>query len=177
MVLPKKDDEYKAWLRFVEKVNVSDIDYIEAESAIKWLKEQESSNEYMHNIKTIGNSNEVNLKLIGFTCSIIAAYHRAQEKIKLASQEKKLNEYLDGEPKQRMNLTLTLNFIHTIDNDWGTTRIHNFVDQDGRSVIWFASKDSGMQEKREYNVKATIKEFSEFKDWKQTKVTRVAIQY
>jgi len=173
---PKGGTEYTVWKIFVNRINVSDNDYLEATNAIEWLKTQDANNEYMHNIKAIGDSNEVNLKLIGFTCSIIAAYHRAQEKLKLATQEKRLNEYLTGEPKQRLELLLTLNFIHTIENDWGTTRIHNFVDQDGRSVIWFASKDSGMEEKKEYKVKATIKEFGEYKELKQTKVTRVAVQ-
>lgn len=149
-------------------------DAAEVVAALEWLKTQDASNEYMHNLIAIANAGRVTMKLFGYACSIVAAYHRATEKLRLNKAQNKLNEHV-GIVKEKLETTVTVIRISYIDSLYGTTRLHKMLDEQGRSLVWFASGESAMKEGMKYRIKGTVKEHSEYQDWKQTALKRVKV--
>jgi len=175
---PTDKESKKAYNKLREQVgDVTDEDIEETTNALEWLKEQEDNNEYMHNIKAIARATEFSGRLMGYACSIVAAYQRARERLRLTEEKlkSKLNEYIKGDIKDRLDMIVTVEKRTLFDGAFGTVRIFRMVDEKGRTVVWFANSDPEMEEGGTYKIKGTIKKFDEYKEWKQTVLTRVKV--
>jgi len=160
------------WKDFREENPVTNDHYAEAEKAIEWVHQQEANNDYMHNIKSIVEVEVVSQKTIGFTASIMGSYLNSLKKE--AEKVEVVNEYV-GEIKKRQKMKLTLIFERFYDNDFGGSTLHKFVDDGGRLITWWASRTLGLTVGNTYDVKATVKEHTEYEGTKQTVVSRVAL--
>lgn len=148
----------------------------EAQAAIKWLEEQpDGTSEYMHNLKLISKADGVPVNMLGYWVSLIAAYHKAQDRQRLAASNNanKVNEYF-GNVGDKIEVEVTLNKITHIPSQWGAVHLHNFSTKDGRTLTWFANTgNADMEQGKQYKIKGTIKKHAEFNNWKQTQLTRV----
>lgn len=75
-------------------------------------------------------------------------------------------------------LTVKATYTHTawFDSKFGTTYIHNFVTDDGSLLVWKTSVGNiGFADGDRVEITATVKEHSEYKDKKQTALTRCKI--
>ncbi len=176
---PKTPDRsYKAFRKEVYENHDTEKDVNEAKKAITWVEDQETTNEYMHNIKAIAKAGVVNWKTVGYACSIIAAYQRAEERLRLKEIERKTrkNEWV-GTEKERLEITVKVTGVQYIDGYYGTTTLHKMVDEKGRTIVWFASgsKKNDLEAGKKYRITATIKKHDEYNDWKQTIVNRAKI--
>lgn len=174
---PYSSKERAAWEQFKASVLFeADKDKAEAEAAVDWLKEQEANNEYMHNLKLLENEDAVPGKMVGYWCSLIAAYQRAQDRLEHAKQEEKLrlNEHL-GEVGTRVEVRVTCTGVQSIASDFGVVNIHRMRDSDGRNLVWFANAGRKMEKGNDYQIRAGIKKHDEYKDWAQTILTRVFV--
>lgn len=53
------------------------------------------------------------------------------------------------------------------------TRIHKMLDDAGNALVWFASREGGLEQGRRYRIKATVKSHEDDPKWgKQTVLTR-----
>ena len=131
----------------------------------------------MHNLKVIGEAGTLTSKLLGYACSIISAYQRAVDKLAYEKSEAKLklNEHFPAEIKTRITTNVEITKIRLIDGQWGTVRLFNMRDDEGRTLTWFANADPGMEKGEKYRIVATIKKFDEYNEWKQTILTRVKV--
>ncbi len=165
---------YREWMRKVRESHEEDL--VSAQEAIDWLETQEGFNEYMHNLKVLAKAEAIPLNMFGFWCSLAAAYLRQQERLKLAEAERKnrLNEWI-GNIKERIELTVTIVTIRAYDGAYGVVNQHRMLDDGGRTLIWWANTNSGMEEGSTYKIKGTVKKHDEYKDWKQTVLSRVAV--
>ncbi len=153
-----------------------DADLERAELAMAWLDEQESNNEYMHNLKVLREADGIPLNMFGFWCSLAAAYDRAMDRLVIQKAERKnrLNEWV-GDIKERREFDVEVISIRHIDGYYGVTTLHRMIDSKGRTLVWFANTSSGMEQGEKYRIKGTIKKHDEFKDWKQTMLNRVKV--
>lgn len=167
----------RAHEEFVSEVMISrDEDLKKAELAIEWLDDQNDSNEYMHNLKVIRDADAVPLNMFGFWCSLAAAYDRAMDQleIKKAEKQKQLNEWV-GDIKQRMEFEVRVVSIKVIDGYYNPVRIHRMLDDEGRTLVWFANTNADMEKGSTYHIKGTVKKHDEYEGWKQTHLSRVAV--
>lgn len=166
--------EYKAFVADVVATRDEDLEV--AEKVIEWLDEQEDRNEYMHNLKVLRKAEGIPTNMFGYWCSTAAAYLRAQEQLRLEEVKNKgrLNEYI-GEIKERLKFNITVVTIRHIEGVYGVVNVHNMRDDQGRTLVWFANTNSGMEEGKSYTIKGTVKKHDEFKGWKQTVLNRVKV--
>jgi hypothetical protein len=49
------------------------------------------------------------------------------------------------------------------------------LDNDGRTLTWFANTNPEMNVGEKYRIKGTVKKHDEYNEWKQTILTRVKV--
>lgn len=100
-----------------------------------------------------------------------------------------------GEPKKRMDFTLTLVSDRTFDGYYGTTHAYQLADEDGNCIVWMTTSQFGMwvdaatygfdgngdiwayaEVGDKVTIRATIKEHSEYRGIKQTVITRAQVK-
>lgn len=170
--------EREAQKRFIASIDFRpEEDLAEAEAAVAWLKEQEGSNEYMHNLKLLEDEKAVPSRMFGYWASLIPTYQRAMDRLELAriERENSLNEHL-GEVGQRLtDIRVRCKSVKAIAGHYGTVNIHRMKDEDGRTLVWFANTEAKMTRGHEYVIRATIKKHDEYEDWAQTHLNRVMV--
>ncbi|MEM4258064.1 MAG: hypothetical protein QXL17_02790 [Candidatus Thermoplasmatota archaeon] len=149
-------------------------DKAETAAALAWLEQQKPSNEYMHNLIAIAKAGQITMKLFGYACSIIAAYQRATEKLRLNKTQNKINEYV-GTVNEKIETTVTVIRMSYIDSFYGTVCLHKMLDDSGHTLVWFAHSESNMKEGMKYQIKGIVKEHNEYQNWKQTVLKRVKV--
>jgi hypothetical protein len=159
-----------------KKLEVTDADTATAKRAIEWLNEQTINNDFLHNVKLLSDAGHFQAKYIGYVCGLAGFYQAADaRRVKAEGENANLvNEYV-GKIKGRGEMVLTLNSVKYTESYYGTTAIHNFTDDKGRSIVWFASNGSDMEKGTTYRVKATVKKHNEYNGIKQTQVARVTV--
>jgi len=174
IISPARSSEaYELSRKLREEIGSNDEDKKVAETAMAWVKEQTDTNEYMHNIKAIVESGHTSDKMLGYSCSIIAAYNKAMGNKN--EYKNKLNEYV-GTVGGKIELTVEVANINEIPGYYGgVTRIFKMHDESGRTLVWFCSGQTEMKMGGKYIVKGTVKKQEEYKEWKQTSLTRVKV--
>lgn len=167
----------RVWRETVAEFEPSEEHAKRAEEAANWAKElQSNDNAYLHNIRTIAQSDRVTWNLAGYAASIAIAYRKAMEKeIERQEKVKRSNEHV-GEVGKRQEFTVTVERLSISYGIYGETGIHNMTDEHGNALVWFASASSEwLEEGRTYRIKATVKDHSEYRERKQTVINRVSI--
>ena len=154
----------------------------EADLTIAWVRNELASKEdlsdYEHNLVTIfgtddNTGNHFHTKHAGFVASALNAYQRHLTDKALA--ENGTSEY-QGKIGERLDLVLTVKKrleyqgFHHLD----TLHITIMEDEDGNVYVWKTSAKS-LDEGETYKVRGTIKAHNEYKEIKQTILTRCAI--
>lgn len=170
------EEDRRHHLEFVAAVKETEEQDLKlAEEAMDWLETQNDYNEYIHNLQTLMAADGIPLNMFGYWCSLAAAYERHLDRLEIQKNERKKqkNEWA-GEVKERREFTVTVVSIKHIDGYYGVTHLHRMLDDEGRTLVWFANTNSGMEKGGTYRIKGTIKKLDEYKDWKQTVLSRVA---
>ena len=132
--------------------------------------------DYFYNIKVLANDSSIGLSEMGLAASIVGVFKGKQDKEKMDKGPKKLNEHF-GEIKTRYDLELTVKSIAGFDGQWGHTTIYKMQDRNGRKFSWFStSKKIKLLEGTTYKCKATVKAHKEWKDSKETMLTRLSLK-
>ena len=159
------------------------------EDALAWIAEQEESNDYMHNLKTVCSMEYIGWDRLGLLVSLFPTYDRelekeAERRLREERRAKELAEGLKsdfiGEVGKRIKVNVVnWRCITQWDNcfdGWHTTTtyMYKFVDEDGNILIWktqnFLSEDEEVKQ-----ITGTVKEHSEFREVKQTVLTRCKV--
>jgi len=173
-VLEQLNPSRRQYLKTDQLVDCNENDGEYAEKVIEWTKNIQGTSDYEHNIKTIAHQEYVIRKTWGFAASMIMAYKRANEP--LERKDRKVSNYF-GNVGDKINLTLTFKATYSFDSSWGTVHLHRFIDEaTGNIFIWQASRFSYMVEDKTYQVKGTIKKHKDYKDVKQTILTRCKVE-
>ena len=156
--------------------------------ALAWIAEQEASNDYMHNLKTVCSLEYVGYKHLGILCSLFATYNRElereaerrlrEEQRAKEAEQGKFSQY-DGEVGQRITRNIVsckvvTSWTNCYDGYFPTTTyMYKFVTEDGNILIWKTSKC--FDEDSVKTIVGTVKEHSEFREVKQTILTRCKV--
>jgi len=171
-------DALEAKQKFIATLKFDEAkDNEEALNAALWLTEQEDNpgNSYMHNLKLLADVDMVPIKMLGYWCSLVSTFQRAQERLERAKATLKLNEYY-GTEGERIEVEVTCVGVRYIDGRYGPVTIHRMLTAEGHTLMWFANTGSKMDTGHRYLIRGRIKGHDEYKDWKQTKLTRVSVR-
>lgn len=144
--------------------------------------------DYVLNLKAAAAGERVSPRNFGLLVSAPQAHARHLEKTLIRQTKAKLGENSEwvgrvaakGEKADRREMEVTVAGIHWRDNPYSDddeqSPTYTLVDADGNVLKWFASTDAlGEDEGARFVVKASIKAHKEWKDTKETHVTRVAV--
>jgi len=152
----------------------SEEEIVTATKAIAWAYSTLlARSDYDHNVQAIARSGDVTHKTLGIAASIFGAYERAEarevERRKAAAGLPPSQHV--GTVKARVDVTLTVERIFDVDNEWGATHIHVMTDDAGNVFKWFASAER-LEIGERYHVRGTVKSHGEYKGRKETVLSR-----
>jgi hypothetical protein len=173
-----------------KRVDPSDEDAARAEKAIAWARSLTDADvgdsDYLWNLRAVCADDHIRIKKAGLAASVIVSSERAAEKaLEREREAQKSNEHL-GELKERLTLELTLVRYQELESDFGVSCLHHLEDEAGNCLVWFASNPDIIPAETAYGrrsmevgetlkLSATVKEHTEYKGRKQTKVLRVSL--
>ena len=184
--------------RDMEKVNFQIDRPCNAEkvtAAVDWISAQEDRGNYIHNLKVACGLTFAEVGNAGILCSLFAAYDRELERLaekaareaRLAAQREaeKVSEYV-GEIGKRIEFKpvyarVVTSWENTFSPYGGVTYIWKIKDGDGNVYTWKTSNE--FREDRDgetvlpETIKGTVKAHTEYRDVKQTELTRCKLNY
>lgn len=150
-------------------------DYAVAEAALAWLEthdiDDRSLSDYMYNCLAVAKAEHVRFREMGLITSVIASHKRHLTKLAEAANKKESNWF--GNVDDRVDVDVTFLKAFYFDSHFGTTAVAKFVTPEGNLVVW---KTSGyradFEEGKRYKLTGTIKKHDEYRNEKQTVLTR-----
>lgn len=152
-----------------------------SKTAIEWARKdlaaKPEKNDYEHNLSVVCTRDAVDIKAFGIAASLISAYKRAMgfEAERKARIEREAKSEFFGEIGKRSVFTLTVLKVLDLESDYGAVHLHRFVDEKGNIATWFSSSGS-LAIGKTYQIRGTVKKHEEYKDIKQTMLTRCSIE-
>lgn len=146
-------------------------------SALEWISSQEDDFGYIHNLKVACDREYGEARDFGIIASLIPAHFKAVEKEtnRLACEAAKANKPQSnwvGEVGQRIEITAECKCVASWYNDFGAGYLYKFTTAEGNIFTWKTGKAI---ENGQVTLKGTIKAHTEFRDEKQTELTRCKI--
>jgi hypothetical protein len=152
----------------------------QVEDIIQYYTTLDNDTEFIHNIKVILKSNYCTHKDIGLIACLPYSHDKAMEYQKYREQKQaeqisdieidKLSVYY-GEEKKRYTINnLEIKCLTSYETMYGITYIYKFRDLENHVFIWKTS--NGFDTDKQYNITFTVKEHSDYREVKQTSVTR-----
>lgn len=169
------EKEIRKYIDEMESVgfNPESEDTIKAvEDVLQWISNQEESNNYMHNLKTVCSLECVTFKNLGILASVFPTWNRNLEYQK-EKQKKKESQHV-GEVGDRITIRMADVICLTAwETQWGMTYVFKIVDDAGNVFTWKTSKYPDFEN---FNIlKGTVKAHNEFRNEKQTELTRCKV--
>ena len=160
--------------------------FSKVDEVLNYFKNAEASNDYMHNLKILLSEKYVEYKHIGYVVSaynsMIRAKGRETEKIKTKQFEyksRKESQYV-GNVGEKAEFELEYNRSLAFSNDYsyygGVTYMHFFYDNNDNVFVWSTSKELNLEQGEKITLVGTIKQHKEYRDTKQTVITRCKIK-
>jgi hypothetical protein len=172
------------------EVEVTEADKQEARDTIEWVvekfkdKEGYMMSEYELNIYKIAKAGLVDYWKGGFASSIILYVRKEKGLLEERERESKTSEYY-GEVGTRVSVEqLILTFKTSFDTQYGTTHLYKFK-KEQYTFVWFSSNCMGGYINNEFveyaigdvfNITGRIKKHEEYRDIKQTVLTRCKLE-
>lgn len=145
----------------------------------------EATNDYTHNLKVILKSERIEYKQLGYTVSAYSSYQKAMGKLGVnwesvkREREAEKQSYLQseyvGEVGHRTSFELVADRVITYEGAYGVGYMYFFKDSDGNVFLWGTNKDLDLEQDQKVSIVGTIKEHKEYRDVKQTVITRCKI--
>ena len=181
--MPK--DEIDRIRRDMEKVNFNPESPEVKETvtaALAWIREQEATNDYMHNLKTVCELKYNPWNRIGILISLFPTFNRDLEiqakKTEAEAKAKKEAQSSNhiGSVGDRIQVNVqSVKCLTSWENTFGyyptTTYMYKITDQDGNVFTWKTSTVID-EDNLPQTVVGTVKEHTEFRGVKQTVLTR-----
>lgn len=145
-------------------------------NALAWLNQQEASNDYMNNLKTVCGLSYLKDTHLGIASSLFVTYQNALDRqARQQQQEAAANssEWV-GEIGQRINIEIAkITCVTGWETEWGFTGVYKITDINNNIFTW---KTSNFIPDDAKTIKGTVKNHTEYKGIKQTELTRCIIK-
>jgi hypothetical protein len=143
-----------------------------ATDAIEHIRGQSFASDYIENVVKALDAGWVTEKRIGILASVAGVYKAHTERL-VADNTATLNEHR-GEVNARLKgVQATVQRVRYSEGMYGTTSIVTLRDDEGRTLVWFASKFIEPEAGEQWTLDGTVKKHDEFNGTKQTVLTRV----
>jgi len=173
-MLPESRKECKAEMERVNFNQNSPEAISDTNAALVWLAEQDTSNNYIHNLKTVCDLEYVTFKHLGIMASLFATWKRKTAKAKEGKEQKKLSRHV-GDVGQKFTFNVNnFKLVTSWQTDFGTTCLYKMTDESGNVFVWKTSKWIKEPEAVK-TVTGTVKAHSEFDMIQQTELTRCKV--
>lgn len=153
------------------------------EDALAWLETQEESNDYMHNLKVVCALDYTTYNKFGLLVSLFPTFNKdleIQEQRKAEAELGKNSEYVgkvgDKVDVQIDSVKLITSWTNSFTYDLTTTYVWKIIGKDGNIYTWKTQKWMDT-DKPPVSIKGTVKEHKEFREVKQTELTRCKVTY
>jgi hypothetical protein len=176
-------DNFKLRVEKLRKLGIKietipDSCYGFANEAIEHLKAIEPQNTYEGNLKVITNSEYFDYKFSGYMTSVVSFYQRFLDKREYKARQAKERAKMPiscycGTIGKREDFTLIVTKSLAFEGYYGITYINLMKDSKGNVFTWSTGKR--LHEGSTYLIKGTVKEHSEYKNIKQTTLTRCKV--
>lgn len=169
----------------------NDDDMQLAVKALAWARETfgakpvEERSDFEHNMAVASKGNVLNLKNSGLAAYIIAGYLKEQERLARAKafrgRDMTASKHF-GAVGEKLMLQAVVVGVKKIEGFYGTTTMIKLLTEDGNVAVWFASnapealeKAMETEEPATFTIVATVKDHDDYKDIKQTQLTRCKV--
>ena len=167
-------------LRTVLGINPTEEEKAFADTVKAHFLSDTSASDFSMNVRSILRGTTVTKKNLGFVVCLPSVYIRniEREEQKKANQAKwdKMAQESDyvAAVGAKVDMALVLSNVYAYDGIFGTTYIHSFMDSNNRVLVWKTSKDLSdvAPVGSTFNIKGTVKEHSDYRNVKQTVLTR-----
>ena len=163
---PRVDDDFRATIAEMRDEVYNGTKARElAVKAVEWASTlTDTRNEYMYNVKNIGQRGTVSTRTIGIATSIIAAYERAMEiaaKAAGTGVDFMKSEYVGAEGKRMTKTEVVCHSIYEVPGtDWQgdpcTKDKVTFLDTNGNVLVWFCSGVNKFTKGMKASINATV---------------------
>ena len=152
--------------------------------ALAWLDTQEESNDYMHNLKVACTLDWTSYDKFGLLVSLFPTFNRELEREaqrKEEAEQGKASEYV-GNIGDKVDVQIdAVRCITSWSNSYDgyheqTTYVWKIIGKDGNIYTWKTQKWMDA-DKPPVSIKGTVKEHKEFREVKQTELTRCKVTY
>jgi len=140
-------------------------------------------NDYLQNLKSFAIAGAVSERDYGYVVSMVPSYRRDVEKARVAKIREEAHKVevaksdYYGEVGQKVKLHFNnCTLVTTADSQFGTSHLYKFIDDEGRIFTWWTS-NIVYKEAADIFISGTIKAHTEFRDVKQTELTRCRVSY
>lgn len=147
--------------------DVTDTTWEKVREVKQFVNELVDNGDYTHNIKALFKTEYADNSKLGLVVSAVGYYLR-ETAARIEAAKESVSEYL-GNVGDKIEFIAKPVVVSTYETEYGVSVLYKFVN-DGNVIMWRTGKY--LDPEVEYTIKATIKEHSEFRDVKQTVVTR-----
>lgn len=144
--------------------------------ALEWIKNEESNNSYINNLKVICAEKYCAGRDLGILISLPVAYNRVLKEAKdkaerqHAREQEKHSEYMGQVGDKIQFTTVKVDCVGNFPSIYGVCYLYKLVDVNGNVAMW--STDKSIELDRNYQVSCSIKKLEVYNSVKQTWVTR-----
>ena len=154
------------------------------EEIVAYYQGLDGENQYIHNLKALLKGKTVYWKHAGYLVSAYYGYLKTMEKVaseenaRIAedTEDERESEFV-GEVGVRDTFILVYNKTVSYIGSFGTSYMYFFKDRNGNVFMWGTNKLIELKKNEELEVTGTIREHKEYKDVKQTIITRCKLKY
>jgi hypothetical protein len=143
--------------------------------ALEWIRNQEATNDYLWNLKTVCNLECVNSGRFGLLLSLFPTYNRDLEKQDQLKKER-VSKHL-GLIGDRITVKVeSVRCLASWETQFGSASLYKIVDVDGNVLTWKTSVYIDPDRLPE-TITGTVKDHDEYKGVQQTVLTRCKMKF
>lgn len=150
-------------------------------NALHWILNQEATNDYMHNLKTVCSLADCHSGRFGLLVSLFPTFNRELEVQAKREEKQKAESKSEHQGQVGSKLTIEVESVKCItswESTYGyyptVTYVWKIIDKQGNVYTWKSSKWMDEQNPPK-TIKGTVKEHKVFREIKQTELTRCRV--
>lgn len=145
-------------------------EYETADKVIEWAGTIDTSSDYNFNINKLAKNEYCSYRFAGYVTSMIASYNKVMNLLK----DKKDSNHV-GIIGKREEMDLTFLSEYGWNTMYGFQHCYKFEDMFGNIIVWKSINSESFEKDKTYKIKATFKKHTEYKNVKQTEISRAVL--
>ena len=146
------------------------------ENIIDYYKNLEDESEFIHNVKVMLNEGYVLPKNFGFLSYLPEGYAKHIQKEAEKAKKVETNHFGEVGKRYKDKVIKDVTLITSWETQWGITHIYKIILEDNSILTWKTNNYLYLEDGEKFDkISFTVKEHKEYKNEKQTEVTRCVV--